>query len=77
MSLALENPQHVVLLDDQLARRSAQAAGLDVWGTLKIMLEIKKRGHIPKIQPYVHLLREAGMWISDAIYTRILNLAGE
>jgi predicted nucleic acid-binding protein len=31
MALALENPGRIVLLDDGLARRVAQAAGLDVW----------------------------------------------
>lgn len=41
MSLALENPSHVILLDDMLARRTAKAAGLDVWGTLKVLLEAK------------------------------------
>jgi predicted nucleic acid-binding protein len=30
MALALENPEHIVLLDDMLARRTAQAAGLKV-----------------------------------------------
>ena len=34
MALALENPAHVVLLDDALARRVVQAAGLTVWGSL-------------------------------------------
>ncbi len=34
MALALENKTHVVLLDDLRARRTAQAAGLMVWGTL-------------------------------------------
>jgi predicted nucleic acid-binding protein len=41
MALALENPDRVVLLDDMLARRTAQAAGLQVWGTLKVLLEAK------------------------------------
>jgi predicted nucleic acid-binding protein len=31
MALALENPDRVVLLDDMLARRTAQVAGLQVW----------------------------------------------
>ncbi|MCZ7570155.1 MAG: hypothetical protein M5U01_16440 [Ardenticatenaceae bacterium] len=30
MALALENPDHIILLDDALARRVAQAAGLTV-----------------------------------------------
>ncbi|WP_207213844.1 hypothetical protein [Sorangium cellulosum] len=37
MALALEHPSRVILLDDALARRTAQAAGLVVWGTLKIL----------------------------------------
>ncbi len=35
MALALENPTRIILLDDLLARRTAQAAGLMVWGTLR------------------------------------------
>jgi predicted nucleic acid-binding protein len=32
LAMALENPEKIVLLDDALARRVAQAAGLQVWG---------------------------------------------
>lgn len=77
MALALENPTHIVLLDDQRARRTAQAAGLDVWGTLKVLLEAKAHGLTPTIEPYVIGLSNAGMWLSDDIRRRILVLAGE
>jgi len=65
------------LLDDGLARRTAQAAGLQVWGTLKVLLEAKSQGFIDKIEPYVMKLSEAGMWISSEVKQRILTLAGE
>lgn len=77
MALALENPDRVVLLDDSLARRIAQAAGLKVWGTLKVLLEAKSHGLTPTIAPLVDRLESAGMWISGGIRKRILNLAGE
>lgn len=77
MSLALENPQHVVLLDDMLARRTARAAGLQVWGTLKVLLETKGQGIIQKVEPYVDHLIKAGMWITDDVKQRILVLAEE
>lgn len=77
MALALENPDRVVLLDDALARRTAQAAGLQVWGTLKVLLEAKSRGIIERIEPYVSRLNDSGMWISTEIKKRILKLAGE
>ena len=77
MALALENPTRVVLLDDQLARRTAQAAGITVWGTLRVVLEVKDRGLIPKVAPVIKKLRANGMWISASVQHRILDLAGE
>jgi len=77
MALALENPDFIVLLDDALARRTAQAAGLQVWGTLKVMLEAKKQGFVEKIKPHIDNLVQSGMWISEDIRQRILFLADE
>lgn len=77
MALALENPTHIILLDDTLARRTAQAAGLKVWGTLKVLLEAKSQGLTHTIRPLVKGLEDAGMWVSEDVRQRILNLAGE
>ncbi|MCB0069279.1 MAG: DUF3368 domain-containing protein [Caldilineaceae bacterium] len=77
MSLALENSEFVVMLDDSLARRTAQAAGLEVWGTLKVLLEAKSQGIIAQVSPYVTQLTQAGMWISADVRQRILRLASE
>ncbi len=77
MALALENPRRVVLLDDMLARRTAQAAGLVVWGTLRILLKAKEQGVTPHIAPLVDRLSDTGMWISDELRQRILTIAGE
>jgi len=60
-----------------LARKTAQAAGLIVWGTLKVLLSAKKQGLTDKIEPLVNRLSEAGMWLSDEIRQRILALAEE
>lgn len=77
LALAVENPQQIVLLDDGLARRIAQAAGLTVWGTLKILLEAKNQGLTENLEPLLKRLERAGMWMSAAIQQRILKLAGE
>ncbi|MCZ2115247.1 MAG: DUF3368 domain-containing protein [Anaerolineae bacterium] len=77
MALALENQDRIVLLDDLLARRTAQAAGLTVWGTLKVLLEAKSRALIEEVEPFVVRLNDSGMWISPEIQERILKLAGE
>jgi predicted nucleic acid-binding protein len=77
MALALENPACIILLDDRLARRTSQVAGLQVWGTLKVLLEAKSQGLVDKVEPYVINLSEAGMWVSAEVKQRILLLAGE
>ncbi|MBV6401348.1 MAG: hypothetical protein CNIPEHKO_01648 [Anaerolineales bacterium] len=77
MALALENSDRVVLLDDMLARRTAQTAGLQVWGTLKVLLEAKSQGLIEKIEPHIAKLSDSGMWVSAEVKQRILTLADE
>ena len=77
LALALENPDRIALLDDQFAREVAQAAGLNRWGTLKVLLEAKSQGMTPVIRPWVDRLSESGMWISAEVRQRILVLADE
>ncbi len=77
LALALENPTHLVLLDDLLARRTGQAAGLTVWGTLRIVLEAKSHKLIDQAEPIVTQLQRSGMWISPQVKQRILALAKE
>lgn len=77
MALALENRTRIIILDDMLARRTAQAAGLTVWGTLRVLLESKSQGIIEKVEPFITRLGEKGMWISEEIRERVLTIADE
>ncbi len=77
MTLVLENPTRIALLDDGRARKIAEAAGLQVWGTLRVLLEAKSRGLAERIEPLVNRLAETGMWISDDVRERILAIADE
>jgi predicted nucleic acid-binding protein len=77
MALALENPRCTILLDDALARRIALAAGLEVWGTLRVLLEAKAQGITNEVGSLITRLEDSGMWISDRIKERLLTLANE
>jgi predicted nucleic acid-binding protein len=59
------------------SRKTATAAGLKVWGTLRILIEAKSQGLVPSIKPLLNLLVVSGMWISEQVRQRILALAGE
>jgi hypothetical protein len=77
MSLAFENADCIVLLDDPLARRAARSVGLNYWGTLKILMEAKARDLIPEITTYVDRLASSSLLITPENRQRILTLAKE
>ncbi len=77
MSLAFENPDCIVLLDDPVARSAARVVGLHYWGTLKILLEVKRIGLIPAVAPYVDRLASSSLLLTPENRLRILALAGE
>jgi predicted nucleic acid-binding protein len=77
MSLAFENQDCTVLLDDPLARHAAHNVGIQYWGTIKILLEAKARGLTDEIAPYVDRLASSSLLLSDENRRRILTLAGE
>ena len=77
MSLAFENPDCTVLLDEPMGRRAASLVGIKYWGTLKILLEAKKRGLTTSIAPCVDRLGKTGIWMMEETRQRILKLAGE
>ena len=49
LALALETPNSVVILDDDLARRTAEMSGIRLTGTLGMLLDAKQAGLLEEI----------------------------
>lgn len=64
-------------LDDQQGRHVAREQGLPVTGTVGILIEAQERRMIPSVRHELDHLIEAGMWIDEAFYHRILQEFGE
>ena len=77
MALARENKHSVLLLDDRLAKQIAEASGLEAWGTLRVLLEAKRAGHVERVAPLIERLVGIGMWLSTDVREGVLSLAGE
>ncbi len=77
IALGLENPASLVILDDQLGRRIARAAGLRITGTLGVVLKAKRVGLLPSIATTVTDLRAAGLWIGEELAANVIAEAGE
>lgn len=75
--LAKEKEIKNVLIDEKIARQQAKILGLNVIGTLGILLKAKKKGLLSVIRPLIIRIRNNGIWIKDEIVNGILKDAGE
>lgn len=64
-------------LDDRQARELAEDLGLDVIGTIGILLRAKKVDLIPTVRPLLDALHSAGFRIGSDLYREALRLADE
>jgi len=74
---ALSEALDAVILDDLKARRVALTLGLQVTGTLGILLLAKQIGLLPSVGTAINLLETRGMWIDSSLSARAIQLAGE
>jgi predicted nucleic acid-binding protein len=77
IALALDLSAGLVVLDDRLARRAAHQLGLNVVGSVGVLLEAHRRGVIDTVRPDLDAMVEAGFHLSRALYLEILAIAEE
>lgn len=77
IALALELTGSTVILDDLKARKIAKARGLEVTGTLGVLLRAKADRVIPLIKPYIVAIRQTSFRLSEKLEDEVLSLAGE
>lgn len=77
LALALESPGAVVILDDGLARRTAEFLGIPFTGTLGILIDAKRAGLVPAITPILNQLNALRFRLAPHTRTAVLKLAGE
>ena len=75
--LAKENNATEVIIDEKVARMQAKILGLEVVGTLGLLLRAKKYGLISEIGPLIQNILEGGIYIHKNIVEGILREAGK
>lgn len=66
-----------IITDDRRARSAARQYGLDVVGTVGILVLAKQRGVVSSIRPLLTNLENVGFYFSTALWEEALNLAEE
>jgi len=75
--LASEIEADLILLDEALGRYHAKHAGLKVTGTIGVLIKAKKQGLISELKPLIFELREKGVWLSESLIEKILEITNE
>ncbi|MCL1465698.1 DUF3368 domain-containing protein [Argonema galeatum] len=78
IALAIATSEQRILLDEREARQVAQSFGLQVIGSLGILLLAKNKQIIPQVQPLLDaMIHTAQYWVSATLYQQVLRQAGE
>jgi len=77
LMLGLEMPGAVVVLDDLLARRTAENLHLDLTGTSGLLLDAKRAGLIESVIPPLDKIEAMRFRISPTTRRAVLKMSGE
>lgn len=73
---AIEQDADLLLIDESDGRRVARRHGLTVTGVVGILLRGSNNGEV-ELESELDALRNAGFWISESLYSKILAEADE
>lgn len=74
---ALDKKINTVCIDETVGRRIARLNGLNLTGSLAIMIRAKKEGHPFMLREAVSRMRTQGIWLSERLIAFALKQAGE
>ena len=77
ITLALETPNSVLIIDEYKGRKAASRAGLRIVGTVGVFLLAKEAGLISLVKPYLEQLKQVDFRLSRALLKKALQEAGE
>jgi len=74
IALALETEAELLLIDERKGRDVARQMGVNPTGLLGVLIEAKDKEIITNVKPVLDSLRvDAGFWISEELYHRVLR----
>ena len=77
IATALQINRARVIIDDLSGRKCARSLGVEVMGTLGVVITAYRQGHLSNPREVILELRDAGMWLSDDVIETTLRLAGQ
>jgi predicted nucleic acid-binding protein len=77
IQLALNEHIRTVAIDEPAGRRMARLHGLDLTGSVGVLLRAKREGRIASVRTAVERMKNQGIWLSDRVVAFALRDSGE
>ncbi|MFW5872716.1 MAG: DUF3368 domain-containing protein [bacterium] len=77
IALAVEQDNCLLIMDDQKGRKQARALGINITGTLGILIVAKEKGILKSVSEVLSKIRETDFRISDKLIKDTLKRSGE
>lgn len=77
IALALETPDCTIILDDWKAWRAAEKLGLDITGTIGVIIKAKNQGLVISIKPFLAKIKTTNFRLTEELEIEALKEAGE
>lgn len=77
IDLALALAADLLLIDDLKGREAALDVGLEITGSVGVVVAAKRLGLITIALPVIDQLRDSGLFLSDRVYQAVLANIGE
>lgn len=77
MILAQECDADLVMIDDLAARKTAEYLGLNLTGTLGVLLKAKSDGLIDRVMPIIREMERHEIYFSESLIEKIKKIADE
>lgn len=78
ITLAKELSVQYLIIDERRGRKVAQDEGIETIGLIGVILEAKTKNLIPLVKPVIdQLIAEAGFYLKESFYQKVLRSVGE
>lgn len=77
IALATQLDDSLLIIDETKGRKIAKRMGIDITGTLGMLLVAKKKGHISSVKMVMNEIQSTNFRVSPIIIQKVLELANE
>ncbi len=78
MILAQEHQgEHLVIIDDGPARKTAEYLGLELTGTIGVLIKAKINGYIDAVMPVIKEMERHGIYMSNDLKAQVKRVSKE